>query len=341
MIYNLKKIEAPIVSEGTEEIDFDTLMENTENRFEFESIAEAAAIVVNEQEANWKRFMEAVGFAELSTVMEGQEVIYEAGRLSGFLTKAKEFFEGALKKLGEITKSFIDKVRERIGITALFLKKYEKELSGNSSSVKIKGYAFNNEALNKAGGVYKLTGVSTVSPTNAKDIIDKKDSDFTKKAAQKDICPDASDDKAFVVAARDYLFGEKKELEVKVSDELAILKKTKGLQDDAKKSYSSASKEIKSIISNLKKMKNDDGNKEVSDAVGILVSYWKSYSNSLIMYHGTLLNALSARNYQALAACKKAVKEAKKAEKPKKKEEKATTEGFINTEAFLGAVEFF
>ena len=74
------------------ESDIMELLENAEDRFENYTIAEASAIVVAEQEANWTRFMKGVGFSELASVMEGEEVIYEGARLQSFLNKAKGYF---------------------------------------------------------------------------------------------------------------------------------------------------------------------------------------------------------------------------------------------------------
>lgn len=335
MIYNLK------INDTVSNEDFDTLMENTENRFEYETISEAIAICISEQEINWKNFMKAVGLSELSTVMEGQEVIYEGKRLDDFLAGAKKFFEKALEKLGAITAKFVKAVKERIGPVTTFLKKHGDELSKSTKTIKMKGHEFNTEALKNVGGTYSLAGVQSVNANNAKDIINNKDTDYTKKAAQEDVCPKASKDKAFAIAVKDYLFGENKEMEFTVSDQVKILKDTPSLKDDAKKSYDKASKEIKTIISNIKKMKGNDS-KDISDAAGILIGYWKSYSNALFIYHGNVMNALSVRNLQAFSVCRKAVKESKKESKSTAKEEKkATNEGFISTDAFLGAVEFF
>lgn len=134
---------------GVSESEAMSLLENAENRFEYETIAEATAIVVAEQEANWTRFMTGVGLGELHTVMEGQEVIYEGAKLQKFLDKAKAFFKMALSKLAEITKSFIAAVDKFILSNDKFIKKYEKQIKEAKfpSDFSFKGYNFNDSAL--------------------------------------------------------------------------------------------------------------------------------------------------------------------------------------------------
>ena len=105
------------------ESDIMSLLENAEDRFEYYTMAEATAITVAEQEENWTRFMKGIGLSELSTVMEGQEVVYEGARLKGFIEKAKAFFKMALNKLAELTKRFMAKIDQIFKTNDSFVKK--------------------------------------------------------------------------------------------------------------------------------------------------------------------------------------------------------------------------
>ena len=99
MIYD-SKVSVKPVEENSELME---LLENTENRFEFNTMMEATAIVLAEQETNWTRFMEGVGLSELASVMEGEEIVYEGARLAVLADKAKQIFEAAIKKLAQLT----------------------------------------------------------------------------------------------------------------------------------------------------------------------------------------------------------------------------------------------
>lgn len=339
------------------ESEFDTLLENAENRFEYETMAEASAIILGEQEANWTRFMQGVGLSELSSVMEGVEVIYEGARLQSFIKKAKAFFQMAINKLAEITKAFVAKVMQFVAPNTTFLKKYESELN-KAGSVKFKGYQF-SKTLNTTP-VYRNKTITSVSPENTARFIETKDL-YSREEAEKEFGVDAGDS-SFAERVEKKLFGgEKAEHDFKVSEQIDILKNTKKLKDDAKKSYTAAAKSIKEIIKKLEKAEKEAANKAAKDktdvseankndqAYNILISYWKAYASCATTYHSAYMRALGARNRQAKAICTKALTSAMKAKghadrnkmrKGAGMDEKNYNEGYVNTDAFLGAVEF-
>lgn len=329
MIFDVTKDNT--INENT----IESILEGVEDRFEYETMSEATAIVVAEQEANWGRFMEGVGMSELATIMEGQEVIYEGARLNKFLETARGFFEHAIKKLGEITKSFINKVKSLGMDNSAFLKKHKTELlNASAGDMKFNGYKFEN--LKEAS--YDIKNIK-VTEANAKSRLSNKE-EFSKEAAQKDVCKVEGN---FAAGVHKHLFGEKSEFAVNISAQVKILEDTNGMRAAAQKAYGDAKKEIKGIINSLKTEKGE-ATKEMQDAISMVISYYKSVSNAILVYHGVYLSALGARNSQAKHICAKVLRSsAKKVEDKKPEDTKkltAKTEGFVDAGAFLGAVEF-
>ena len=339
------------------ESEFETLLENAENRFEYETMAEASAIILGEQEANWTRFMQGVGLSELSSVMEGVEVIYEGARLQSFIKKAKAFFQMAINKLAEITKAFVAKVMQFVAPNTAFLKKYEKELA-KAGKVKFKGYNF-SEALNGTPRYEDKITVTQINDNATKNqIINNKD-DYSKEKAESKFAEGSEGTFAERIEKKLYS-GDKEEREFEVSKQVTVLKETKKLKDDAKKSYTAAAKSIKEIIKKLDKAEKDAMSKNVEkdniayanktdQAYNILISYWKAYASCATTYHSAYMRALGARNRQAKAICTKALTSAMKSKgqtdrnkmrKGAGMDEKNYNEGYVNTDAFLGAVEF-
>lgn len=336
---------------GVNESEAMSLLENAENRFEYETIAEATAIVVAEQEANWTRFMTGVGLGELHTVMEGQEVIYEGVKLQKFLDKAKAFFKMALSKLAEITKSFIASVDKIFMNNDKFIKKYEKQIKEAKfpSDFSFKGYKFNDSVLDTTPK-YPLDAIKDIKTSDVDNILGNKDS-YSRESAEAKLCK--GEGETFGEVAFNYFFGSREKVEIKSPDmgkQISILKDTKGLKDKAKKSYKDAYKAITEIIKKLDKAQKDSiKSKEdlqtaskMESAISTVLGFWRAYSSATTTFHGKYMSALGTRNRQAKALCTKAVqyglKDTGKADRVKLKPK---TEGFENTDAFLGAVEFF
>lgn len=336
------------------ESEFMTLLENAEDRFEHYTIAEATAIIVGENETNWTNFMKAVGISELATIMEGQEVIYEGARLEGFIKKAKGWFQIALNKLAEITKSFITRINQFLTSNDAFLKKYEKELRGMSvpSDFEFKGYEFDHMKVptydNGAKKEVKLDG------SNLGSILANRDSDYSKESAENAVFNGTPSGNSMSEKLRNYFYKNKEKEDISgkinIGHQIDILKNTKTLRKEAKDSYTKAAKEIKDIIKSLDKAEKEfrRDNKEeakqaarIDTAFNVLLSYWKAYASAASQMHGAYLGALGSRNSQAKAICTKLLVASNKSKgKEKRKDIKAKMEGFVNTDAFLGAVEF-
>lgn len=331
------------------ESEYEALLESVEDRFEFDTMAEATAIVVGEQEANWTMFMKSVGLSELAAFSEGQEVVYEGSRLEGFIKTTEAFFEKIKQKIAELTKAFMAKVDSMIGQNNIFLKQYEKAIRKASipANFEYKGYTFKN----MEGPDYSNDAVKSVS--DVKDGVDLS-KEAAHKALFKGTTPSGDNLNAMI---KDYFYGEKekKVLSIDVDEQIKIMKETAGMKKQAWSTYIKAAKEISKIIKELKASKKEfnkehkkdesDETKNVQDAFKKLISYWRAYANGALVLHGGYLTALGARNRQAMSICAKIVAMDKaaavKAKVKKEKEEpEVKTEGFVNTEAFLGAVDF-
>lgn len=337
------------------EADVMSVLESVEDRFENYTMAEATAITLGEQEENWTRFMKGVGLSELATVMEGQEVIYEGARLTKFIEKAKGYFKMALNKLAEITKSFINKVAQFVTSNNQFIKRYEKQLNDLKnlpSDLEISGYTFKGLAQPKYPHEYfvDINNVKTLHST----VVNNKDNYSREKA--EDVFVKGANGDSFSEKLNDKFFGGKKE-NIKIdksliSSQITILKDTKNLKSEAKKSYTNAAKEIKDMIKQLEKaqkeeMKNFNKDTDINkagsldEAFNIVISFWKAYASAAHQTHGTYMRALGTRARQAKAICTKALNASGKATgKAERKEIKAKMEGFADTDVFLGGVEF-
>lgn len=321
----------------------DALLESVENRFEYETIAEATMIVVGEQEENWTRFMKAVGLSELTSVCEGEEVIYEGKKWDDFKAKAVKFFEVVKHKLLEITKAFMAKVDQFITTNKTFVKKYKDQLKGTTGSdFTFKGYNFNDNVL-------KETPKYDINKTNIKQLFLGKE---PRELAEENILASnniKSSGESFAEKLTEGFYGSKEKEELKNIDlaaQVKILEDTKKLKTDAKSAYSSASKAIDAIIKDIKSKKDNNLKNSSSDTLGTssdinegytrTLNYWKAYSSCAQTFHGRYLSALGARNRQAKAICASYLSKSHRA----KSKEKSFKEGFVNTDAFLGAVEF-
>lgn len=323
------------------------LLENTEDRFENDTMAEAIAITLGEQEENWTRLMKGIGLSELSSIMEGEEVIYESNRLINLLDKVKGFLERVLSKLADITKTFLNKLAQFVTTNNQFLKMYKSKLNN-----------LKNLPQDLEMEVYDFKGLEepTYNTTIAKIHLDDDVTDMELRS-KKEFIPNITMDDNFKEKLREKYFGEDKRT-VQITNDMVkkqvkVLEETKKLREDAKKSYKKAHNTIKKQIDKLNKSKkhyenanskNDSERKANQFAVDIneaFLTYWKSYASCCQMVHGTYMRAIGTKARQAKAICTKALNASiKETGKNKREKIKARTEGFIDTDVFLGGVEF-
>lgn len=329
MIYE-STIKAPADNE------FEIRMEAASDELCRYTLAEATAIVLGEQEANWTKFMTAVGLSELATISEGQQVVYEGERLEAFKAKAIAFFESLREKLDKVVKAFIAKVGELVSINNNFIKVYGTKMAGipTPSGFSYRGYTFNGLDNNAP----KFASLESLKDNMTKEemiesLVGKVEGEtFTEKLA---VYYQGSKEKVIITTDK-----------IKIDDQLEIIKKTNELRKQAKASWKTTDNLFKSAIDHIKVDKKHavDGHTGITD--GILTMY-KTYANLAQAMNAGYLKALAGRNRQALAICTGIWHATKKAEKPVKKEEpkketkeEVKTEGFVTIDTFLGAVEF-
>ena len=108
---------------------------------------ELALAMVAENEQNYISIMKAIGLNEVNYFAEnGEEIVYEAGGVSGILNKIKEFFKKLIEKIRQILHTFIAKISSMTSSDSSFVQKYQKEFSTKWNKVKsdfeFKGYKF-------------------------------------------------------------------------------------------------------------------------------------------------------------------------------------------------------
>ena len=371
MIFNSIRYEA---TSYVNEAELDEILENAPDRFKYETMSEATARVIGEQEVNWGRLMVGVGIGELTAMQEhGLEFVNESGRIQAFIDKFVAYIKMAINKLAEITKSFIAKLSQYILTADAFIKKYEKDIKRASdkmlTDLDFNGYKFNHTLLDDKTNKYdKGDGIKTEladlkSYGNDKNITSGSGK-LSETAAKKTFVDSYTEDDDFSEKVTELLFGdsEREVFDITkdiISKQITILKETKKLKDKAKANYKSAASSLQNII---KKMENkadkvekatEYENEEKEEKAKIeegfrnVASYYRHYASAATTYHGIHMRALSARSKQAKAICTKVVQRVIKNEGQSKRNQYRQGAGMdqkvyesYDSTAFLGAVEF-
>lgn len=310
-----------------------TIFEGMVDEFSHDTIEEASAILLAEQEENWTRLMKAVGMSELTSVIEGEEVVYEGGRLESFKNAVIKFFNSVIEKLKKITVSFIEKVKKLDPVNKAFLKAFEGKLKKAKETLpadyKLSMQGFSAE-LDKTPE-YK-------DPESVRRSVEDAEGQNIKKAAENAVFSGGEGD-SFKKRVHSHLFGEKNTVKVDVDEQISIIANTHTMKNQATAAYKNAEKEVKTMIKVSKAMKSgadDEGKKVMNETI----SFFKAYSTALTAYHHEFLSALGKRNSQAKRVCLTVLKDTAKKKKSESSEKKPTNEGFVTTDAFLGAIEF-
>lgn len=108
---------------------------------------ELALAMVAESEQNYISIMKAIAINEVNYFAQnGEEIVYEAGGVSGIFNKIKEFFKKLIEKVRQILHSFIAKLSSFASSDSSFVQKYQKEFSEKWNKIKsdyeFSGYKF-------------------------------------------------------------------------------------------------------------------------------------------------------------------------------------------------------
>ena len=132
-------------------------MDNVVPAFESANYTAMSLTAVAESQANYNNIIKAIGINELAAFEEtGAEIIYEAGAISGFIAKIKQFFIKLWDKVKEIFHKFFAWLDVLTKDNKEFAKKYEAEARKRWNNIKdefsIKGYKFTH--LEEVPGKY-------------------------------------------------------------------------------------------------------------------------------------------------------------------------------------------
>lgn len=163
--------------EGAVAIDLDKVTPVLESA----NFAAMSLEAVAESEANYNKIMEAIGISELSYFeANGQEIVYEAGGLAGFLQKAKEFFKNLWEKIKGIFHKFFAWLASLTKDSKAFAKKYGAEARKKwvdlDDSFSVKGYKFTH--LDQPNWIAAVKAANDTAPADLEDIANKMASDF-------------------------------------------------------------------------------------------------------------------------------------------------------------------
>lgn len=104
---------------------------------------ELSLAMVAESEQNYISIMKAIGLNEVNYFAQnGEEIVYEAGGVSGILNKIKEFFKKLIEKIRQILHTFLTKLSSFASSDSSFVQKYQQEFSTKWGKLK-SDYEFN------------------------------------------------------------------------------------------------------------------------------------------------------------------------------------------------------
>lgn len=372
MIFNSIRYES---TSYVNEAELDEILENAPDRFKYETMSEATARVIGEQEVNWGRLMVGIGFGELAAMQEhGLEFVNESGRIQAFIDKFVAYIKMAINKLAEITKSFIAKLSQYVLTTDAFIKKYEKDIKRASATMlkdlEFNGYKTFSNLLDKAYE-YQTSKEGYTDATDAAGLINAANKDIvsgtgelSETAAKKQFVASYNEDDDFSEKVTELLFGDtEKELfeidKAVVSDAIKVLKESKKLKDKAKTAYKKAASKLNSIIKKMESKadkaekateyegQSPENKAKIEEGCRNIASYYRHYASAATTFHGIYMRALSARSKQAKAICTKVVQTVIKHDGQTKRNQYRQGAGMetkvyesYDSTAFLGAVEF-
>lgn len=299
----------------------------------YEPGIEAAWAIVAESEANYNAIMQAVGIEELNAFEEsGAEMVYEAGQISGFVGKAKEFFIKMWEKIKGLFTKFFAMFNQYTKSDKDFINKYKSHLVKiNTRDFEYKGFNFTNLDLDIGGLVVKATaaansaiGSSIYSTPTAKDTAEKINKACEDKTELVEKMRGAAIGESSLEAGeytkelfKLFRSGEdsKETLDnIDVSNLIMAISENSQLKKNAEKSYKELEKIFKEALKTLNKsdkemLKNfpgPDGNETKSEAIRALnnnIFLLKEAINISQIANGAKLTAIKDCNRQAKAIC--------------------------------------
>ena len=282
-----------------------------------------ALMHVYENECNYNALMKAATLSEMKYYNEngGNLFVQEAGALSGFVQRVKDFFKKVIEKIKGIAKKFIAKVNQFTMKDKDFVKKYQNDLVRRDlKDFEFNGYAFPAWAGNTstASAVSDVKGDGSDNQDDLNDIIEKNRGAIVGGSAMTE--------SEYRTELKDKLYGDKDDIKVQIREQISIISDTaklikaaekeekdivKGIEDIIKKLDGIIKATDKSINDDIKAGSTDDASKDRREnsikALNNKITVYKALSNDLTVYFGAVTKALADRNRQAKAICVKAL----------------------------------
>lgn len=128
-----------------------------------DSFDEAALRHTYEIDSNLNAIMKTIGVSELAVLEStGEEIVYEAGSVSGIIEKLKAAVKKIWEKIKSLFTKFFAKMQSFGKDDKAFINKYRKEImAGSTKDLEIKGYKFTPENIKSAAGI--LADIKKVS----------------------------------------------------------------------------------------------------------------------------------------------------------------------------------
>ena len=280
-----------------------------------------ALMHVYENECNYNALMKAAALSEMRyyNANGGDLFVQEAGAFSGFIGKVKEFFKKVIEKIKSIAKKFVAKINQYTMKDKEFVKKYEKELTRKSSS--LKDFEFDGYKFPLTAGT---TSTDAACAKIKKDGSDDQDAinDIIEANRGAIVGGSAMTESEYRDELKEKLYGDKETLEnINIRNELGNIRDTAKLVKAAEKEEKDIIKEIEKIIKNLdnfidtldkeaRALDDDDKIAKKDEKIkwtNNRITVYKALSNDLTIYFGAYVKALNDRNRQAKAICVKAL----------------------------------
>lgn len=134
-----------------------------------EDFFEAGLNACYESECNLHNILKNIGIAELAVFEStGQEIVYEAGSISGIIEKLKAAASKLWAKIKGIFDKFMAKFKSYGKDDKGFVEKYRAQiLAGSTAGLKVKGFTFTTDAVTAGGAWNALKGCEPVKKAEA------------------------------------------------------------------------------------------------------------------------------------------------------------------------------
>lgn len=296
----------------------------------------AAYAIMAENEANYNNILKAIGIAEFNTYEQtGEELIYEAATVEGFIETIKKFFKSLIEKIAGVVRRFKTVVASWTQKDEDFLKNYKAKIEAVDAaaiaSLEVEGWVFDDantdsetwvEGVNTAiaGKVAKCGGYDDLLKLVGK----TEDGKFGfEKGKVEEVSAYFEDVHALYGEMTGALVGKgsipedelRKELHVlfygsadkveikniKVSDYISQIEKTKKISDAATANFKKIEGVINEEIKNLDKLKSELKShiKDDKGAYSTAVSLTNKVTN-VVKFRFNLINIRNTAQMQAL-----------------------------------------